>query len=189
MGVVESGSGRAGRDAEGLGDLGGLQAQVMAQDEDRALLRREPPERALEQITARHGLRVVPGERLRRDIQGDHVDRRATRRTGEIETDADQDPGRPRLEPLRIAKAGQLAPGNDQGLLDRVVGEIDVPEDPSRGPEQPVGMGAHEDGEGVPITALSQFHEVAIHPGHRWCAPDVSASTRPEGGRRPSVQS
>ncbi len=50
-------------------------------------------------------------------------------------------------------------------------------------------MRANQDGEGVPITTLGQLHEVVIHPGHRWCTPDVGASTCPEGSGRLNVQS
>jgi hypothetical protein len=39
----------------------------------------------------------------------------------------------PRIEPVRIAKSGQVAPGSDHGLLDRVARELAVAEDQSGG--------------------------------------------------------
>src|SRR5215213_8256103 len=49
-GVMESRSGRAGGDAEGLGNLDQRQPEVVVQDEDRALLDRQLPERPLELV-------------------------------------------------------------------------------------------------------------------------------------------
>jgi hypothetical protein len=39
----------------------------------------------------------------------------------------------PGIESVRIAKAGQVAPGADEALLDRIVGELGVPKDQSSG--------------------------------------------------------
>ena len=167
MGVVQSGTDRPRRDAERLGDLGRLESDVVAQDEDRALFRPESPEATFEKVAPGHGLGGVGGHRCDGGIEWHQMDRGAARRARELETDADQDPRRPGLEPVGLAQARQFAPRDDERPLDGVVGEIDVAEDPSRDPEQAVPMRPDQDREGVLVTALGQLHEVVIHPGHR----------------------
>ena len=49
-GVVQAGLYGPDRDADDLGDLGQGQARVVMQDEDRAMVRREPGERAIERV-------------------------------------------------------------------------------------------------------------------------------------------
>ena len=49
--VVESRAGRPGRDPEGVGDLGQLEAHVVTQDEDRPLLDGQASERPVELVT------------------------------------------------------------------------------------------------------------------------------------------
>ena len=74
-------------------------------------------------------------------------------------------------EPIRLAQAGQLPPGDDERLLHGVVGQVDLAEDPSRDAEQPVTVRANEDGEGIPVAVLGLLDEVAIHPGHHAARP------------------
>ena len=63
MGVEQAGTGRAGRDAEGLGDLGrGVPEEVM-EHEDRPLLGRETPEPALQQVAIGDRQELVGGGR------------------------------------------------------------------------------------------------------------------------------
>ena len=92
----------------------------------------------------------------------------------------DERPLEPGVEPIRIAEAGQLAPGDHQRLLHRVLGEADVTEDAARDPEQRVPARARQDGEGLPVAALGLLDEIAVH-------------LRPLGGahrvRRPSLLS
>jgi hypothetical protein len=53
MGVMQSRAGRPGRDAEGLGNLGRGQPEVVMQDEERPLIRRQSSEAALELVSIR----------------------------------------------------------------------------------------------------------------------------------------
>ena len=55
MGVVQSGSDGAGRDAERLGDLGRFQPEVVAQNEDRPLFGRQPFEGPLQLVALGDG--------------------------------------------------------------------------------------------------------------------------------------
>src|SRR4029078_7985750 len=51
----------------------------------------------------------------------------------EIETRMDGQAVEPGVEPLRVAQPGQIAPGSDEGVLDRVSRELAIPEDQSGG--------------------------------------------------------
>ena len=50
MGVVQSGSGRADRDAEGVGDLRWREPEVVVEHEDRPLLGRQQAEAAIDLV-------------------------------------------------------------------------------------------------------------------------------------------
>ena len=43
----------------------------------------------------------------------------------------------PGIEPVRVTKPGQVPPGSNEGVLDRVARELRVPQDESRGRVQP----------------------------------------------------
>ena len=55
----------------------------------------------------------------------------------------------PGVEPVRVAKPGQVPPGSDERLLDRVARELRVPEDQAGGRVQPREAHIEERGEGV----------------------------------------
>ena len=57
------------------------------------------------------------------------LDRPRRRRRREVEAGVDGQPVEPGVEPVRVAKPGQVPPGPDQRLLDRVARELRVPED------------------------------------------------------------
>ncbi len=180
VGVVEPRASGAGGDVEHLADLVRIEAQVVVEHEDRPLLGRQPPEPALDLVAI--GER---GEVIRRRRSVDRQDPNG-RDPGALAArlriaDVDEHSLEPGVEPLRIAEAGQLAPGDHQRLLHRVLGEADVAEDAARDPEEQVAPRPGQDGERLPVPALGLLHEVAIH------------SLRPLGGahrvRRPSLQS
>ena len=75
MCVVESRSGGTFLDAERFGDLGRLQPEVVAKDEDRALFRREAAEATLDLVAVRDGARTVGHGGLDRE----HTDVRVPR--------------------------------------------------------------------------------------------------------------
>ena len=59
---MQSRTGRAVRDAEGLGDLRQVQAQVVMQDEDGSLVHRQAPEDSLELVAIHDGQQAIrPG--------------------------------------------------------------------------------------------------------------------------------
>jgi hypothetical protein len=66
---METRADRAPRQAEKLGDDGGLISDVMAKHEDRALFRTQPAERTVHDVTVDHA-----GELVARDMLGDVED-------------------------------------------------------------------------------------------------------------------
>jgi hypothetical protein len=75
----------------------------------------------------------------------------------------DERPLEPGVEPVRIAEAGQFAPGDHQRLLHRVLGQVDVAEDASRDPEERVAPRACQDRERLLVAALGQLDEIPLH--------------------------
>ena len=65
-----------------------------------------------------------------------------------------EEPVRPGVEARRVAKLWKVPPDSDQRLLGRVLGEIDVAQDPARHGEEPRRDIGGEQPEGCPVAAL-----------------------------------
>ena len=76
----------------------------------------------------------------------------------------DHQPIRPRVEPLRVAQAGQVVPGRDQRLLRGVVGSIAVAQDSVGDPVQPIEGLAGEGREGFHVAPLRAHDQITLHP-------------------------
>ena len=162
MGVMEPRAGGAGRDAERLGDLRRRVPEVVVQDEDRPLFGREPAEPTFEQVPV--------GDREQLVGSGRSVDRQdpqvrgsaaLARRLGDA--DVDEEALEPRIEPVRIAEAPQVTPGDHQRVLEGILGPIDVAEDPLGDREQPVCRATDQVDVRRPIPVLCRLDEIAIH--------------------------
>ena len=55
-----------------------------------------------------------------------------------VHAGSDDETMEPRVEPVRIAEPGQVAPGDHQRVLHGILGPVDVAEDPLRDREEPV---------------------------------------------------
>ena len=85
------------------------------------------------------------------------------------ETRPDDEPMEPRVEPVRIAKTRQVAPGDDERLLQGVFGAVDIAEDPVGQRVEPVAARPDQVGVRLPVTAPCRLDEIAIHrAGFRW---------------------
>ena len=76
--------------------------------------------------------------------------------------DANEDPPEPRLESLRIAEARQLTPGRDERLLDGILGAVEVAQDALGHGEQPVGIGARQEAEGLSVSVPRRLDQLSI---------------------------
>lgn len=97
---------------------------------------------------------------------------------------ADQDPMQPRLETVEVSQATQVSPGLDERLLDRIVGQVAVPEHQLGDVEEPADRRGGELGKGLPIAPSRPLDQLAPYrhpvPRSRQCAP-----CRPRGGGAP----
>src|SRR4029078_10561136 len=80
---------------------------------------------------------------------------------------ADEDAMQPGVEAIRVAKAAQVAPGDDERLLDRVVGEVAVVEHQLGNVEEAADRGGRELGERGPIASPCPLDPVQPRSGGR----------------------
>ena len=162
MGVMESGAGGPGGDAKRFGNLRRFEARVMSKDEQHALLDGKAAEAALQLIPVSDAEKLVVRRRKvgRKDAElGDEA--AIARRLGD--TCADDEAMQPRVETVRIAERGQIAPGDHQCFLHSILGPIDVAEDPLRDRVKTVAANTDQVGVRLPVTASSSLHEIVIH--------------------------
>jgi hypothetical protein len=74
----------------------------------------------------------------------------------------------PGIEPLGVTQPLEVAPGSDKRLLDRIAGQLRVPEDEAGGPVQPRAGIAGKRGEGVMIAATRSLDETSLVHGRLW---------------------
>jgi len=138
----------------------------MAKYEDRAFVRRQPAEPAVELIAIGDAEEFVRSRHLVhwKDVE---VGRPSTfpRRLGDA--DMRQETVYPRVESVRIAEAPKVTPGDHQRVLKGIFGPIHIPQDPVRDREKPVAAGLDQIHEGNLVTTLRRLHEIAIHRHYR----------------------
>lgn len=157
VGVMESGPGRSRRNAERLGDLGGLEPDVVVRHEHGAVVRWEAAERLLELVAVDDGERRIhrprlPGTGVGLELHG----RMSTTRACRLVAAPNDDAGQPGIEPAWIAEPRQLAPGDHERLLHGVLGQVEVTQDPPREPELPVTSRSGEMDERVHVPGSGQ---------------------------------
>ena len=159
-----SGLGGPDRDPEGRRHVGQRHPEVVVQDDDRALLGSEAPERQVEQI-------AIGDERLHVGHRRS-VERRAARPRSAVALDVAgrryrserRDCGaRLRSDPDREASEGSARLG--ESILDRVSRELVVPEDQAGRRVQPRDEHAGKHGEGVMIASLRSLDELSLVHG------------------------
>ena len=149
----------------------GRVAQEVMEHEDRPLFGRKAAEPAVELVPVADGEHVVACGRS--VIDGEHPQIRGpatlARRLGDA--DVDEQALEPRIEPVRIAEALQVTPGDHQRVLEGILGPIDVAQDPLGDREQPVGPNADQVDIRLPIPVPCRLDEVAIHGSLSRCRP------------------
>lgn len=163
---MELGSDGASGSAKDVGDLARLVSEVVAKDEDRSLVRRQPSERSIQLIAVRHAEELVrrgwPIDRENAQI-GDPTPLAACLRNADVREDAVH----PGVESVRIAELRQVTPGDHQRVLQSILGPIDIPEDPVCNREQSIAARLDQVDERRLISSLGCLDEVAIHFHHR----------------------
>ncbi len=143
MSIVQTRSRRPVWDAEGLSHRHERQAHVVMEDEDGALVEREPAEGLLQLVSVGDLLDVV---HVTRDVGVKHVNGRCPPSIPRCVcvTGVNQDPEGPCLEAVGIAEVRELAPDGQQGVLQHVLGERGVADDPPGDPQQRVADLVHQ---------------------------------------------
>ncbi len=149
------------------------------QDDDRAMLRLETSQCPVEL--------VAQGECLGRIGQSDEprwveldFGHATTPSTRQVETGMNGQSMEPGIEPVRVAKPGQIPPGADEGFLDRVAGKLAVPEDQPRSRVETGDRRARKRGEGVmiaPPRSLDEFPLIHV------AAPELARHIRSHSTR------
>jgi hypothetical protein len=161
---MEPGLRRPEWNAKLRGDLGQRHSHEVVEDDDGAPLGREVTERLIEELALRHVRRRVAGERFgeRRHLDLVHPPLPAA---GDVEARVGCQAVEPGVEPLRIAQPGKIAPGSNEGILDRVSRELTVPEDEASGRVQPREGSAGNHGKGVMIALPRSLDETTLIHG------------------------
>src|SRR4029079_34648 len=139
--------------------------EVVVEDEDGPLLRRQAPEGALQHIAGRRLLLRVALPDAREAGQL-HMDLRAValpRAARLAVARANQQPMQPGVEPVRVADGPDVEPGRDQRLLDRIDREAAAAEDKASRSMQAVERVGGQRRERVVVTRLCPQDEVSPH--------------------------
>ena len=170
------------RDADGARRLAERQAVVVVEDDERPLLRVEPAECPLQRVAVGEARRRV-GRRGVVDVDEDDLDRAPPDATELVHAGVDEEPPQPRVEPVRVAEPGQVAPRAGERLLDGVLRPLGVARD-----EAGHGVEARERAGGkarerLAVPSPCPHHQVPVHQSrHAWRG--RSTASTPYGGRR-----
>ena len=140
---MESRSRRAVRDAERLGHRHEGHARVVMKDEDGALVERQPAEGLLQLVAIRDRSEFV---RVARPIDREKAYGRCPAPVARSLRVAgvDEDPVGPRLEVVGLPQMRQLPPDRDERVLQNVLGQTGIAQDPSSDPVQRVADLVHQ---------------------------------------------
>lgn len=131
------------------------------QGNDSSMARIEAPERRVKEIALGERIRVV-GHAEGVDRRELDLDRAPATASTEIETGVDGQAMQPGVEVIRITKPWQIAPGTDQALLDRVLGQVGVPKDQPGSRVQPPKSAIDQLGKGVMIAPPRPLDEPSL---------------------------
>ena len=138
------------------------------EDDDRSIPLVEPEQDGVHELSVAQGIRGVPGDQGM-EIGHLDLDRTATSTPCLVEAGVHGQAMQPRLETVRIAQAPEIAPGAEQGVLDRVARELRVPDDQAGRRVQPRDRAFDELGEGVMIASPRAFDELSlVHGPSQW---------------------
>ena len=87
----------------------------------------------------------------------------------------DEDPVDPRFEAIELPQMWDPTPGKDEGVLQSVLGECRVAQDPLGHRVERIADLVHQDGECLTIAPTGLLDEVSIHLDLRWAATSMAA--------------
>jgi hypothetical protein len=133
------------------------------QDEHRPLVDREPAKRPLQLVAVGEGRASLRG---RRPVGRQDPDLRCPIPSPLrfVVAGVNEDSVDPGLEAVRLPQVRESAPGDDEGVLQRVLSPTAITQDPERDGEEDVTDLVYQDGECLPIAPTGLLDEVSIHP-------------------------
>jgi hypothetical protein len=151
-----------GRDPEDRCDLGRGQADVVRQDQRRALLHGECEKGSFELVAIDELAELIDRRRVI-DRQDRDLDRAPLAAPDVVLAGVDEEAMEPGVEPIGVAQTPKIAPGPDQGVLDGILCGIPVAEDPPRDRVQAVVCRNREGLEGLVVASLCALDELGRH--------------------------
>ena len=150
--VMESRLRGADRDAERLGDLRERKFQEVVVDDDGSVVDRQVTQSLFERIVVGDARSFV-GDRPIVIGQEPDIGLVAPLAPRLVPTGVHEQPPQPRIDPSWVPERGEIAPGADQGFLERVLGAAAIAEDERGGGEEPIDArrGKLREGVAVPI--------------------------------------
>jgi hypothetical protein len=131
-------------------------------DDDRALIGLKSAEAALDRVAVGEAGGWIASDRVMCVCEPD-LHRPTPTPSEHVRAGPDEEPPKPGVESIGIAKGGQIPPGADEGLLDRVLRRLGVARDESSNGIEPGSRGACQALEGVMIASSRPFHEFPVH--------------------------
>lgn len=146
------------RDAQRRGDIRQLEADVEMQDHERATVGSQSAKRRVQRLPL--GDLALELARVAQ-LLGRQLDLRlaSTLSSNEAKARANGQAMDPGVEAVGVTQARQVAPGRDERFLDRIPGQLGIPEDQPGCPAKSADHGGGERGEGVMIAPLRALHE------------------------------
>ena len=162
-GAVQPRLGGPDREIERVRRFGERQAQVVMQDDKRALVRGEPLESPAKRVPLGDEDRRVRHGRLVELCQLDLDD--ATAHLAQlVDASADEEAPQPGGEPLRVTERWQVTPGSDERFLDRIPRMLAVSDDQAGRGVEPADRVGRQPGERFAIASACPNHEIEVHP-------------------------
>jgi hypothetical protein len=158
---MEPGLRRPERDPQLRGDLGQRHPDEVMKDDDGAPFGLEPAEGFVKKLPLGDVRRQVAAEWFGEGRELDLLDT-ASPPASNVEARVGCQAIEPGVETIRVAQPGQIAPGSDEGVLDRVSRELAVPEDEAGGGVQPREGSAGDRGKGVMIALPRSLDETTL---------------------------
>jgi hypothetical protein len=157
---MESRSDRAGRDAEGVGDLGKRQTHVVMEHEYRPVFDGQPLEGSVERVAIDNGDQPI-GSRRSVDGKDPDVGRPCPTAPGLGVAGVNEQATNPGLEAIRVAQCRELPPDSDERALEGVFSKIAIAQDPRGQRVQSVAGRVDQRRESFAITASCAFDEIS----------------------------
>ena len=149
-------------DAQGCRDLRQRIPEVVVEDDDRPLFRRQLAEGVIEVVSCGDGARHIRrGGKV--GLKQPHAGHVATFAAGFRVAGVDDQAVKPGVETLAVTQRREVTPGAEHRLLGGVLGAVWITQDPERECVAAVDAGRDQGRERVLVAALGPLDELGLH--------------------------